>query len=341
MENHLLKYYFLGAISCLLIAPSCQENISESFNESNPSLETKSMNDIDGGSLPEVVVCANFIDKEDGGGSGGIGGIGGFWGDSGGGDYYGWWTPDFGMGGGGGGGGSSSHAPVTVKLVESLIKLFPKNSNLSKADLEKLNSEYKRMLVHCEYKSINDYLLKHYNLKGSIKMGSATSRGLVSFASNGDLKFAGSDAIDATNLAHEWIHMCQEALKPGCVKDTSFEGALEFELAVLQDVFHYKQYSSIDRLQPGAEFPETGSWVYNLDISNSNLLIFYKPFIKELCNNADDVISGCNFPFLYKSFADDFYKHNRNYQNKNLFFNSSYGYSNLKSIINLISDCYK
>lgn len=340
MKNLLPICYYWGILLCLLVIPSCQEDISESLSDPNPSLVTKSVSDIDGGSLPEVVVCANFIKEDGGGGAGGSGGIGD-WGNF---DYNGWWTPFEGVAGGGigggGGGGSSHQSPVTVKLAESLIKLFPKNSNLSKNDLEKLNNEYKRMLVHCEYKAINDYLLKNFNLQGSILMESATSQGLVAFTSKGDLIFKGSETIDATNMAHEWIHMCQEALMPGCVKNPSYEGALEFELAVLQDVFHYKRHGTIDRLLPGTEFPDITSWTTNLVKDGANVRLLYKPFIQSLSEDPDRTISGLNFTFFFNYFSKAFFENNRSYMSRNLSYDPNYGYSNLKNIIALTNNCF-
>lgn len=52
-----------------------------------------------------------------------------------------------------------------MKLSGTLVNLFPKGTELSKEDLEKLNSEFNKMLVHCEYEALNK-LLRDKNFSG-------------------------------------------------------------------------------------------------------------------------------------------------------------------------------
>ena len=184
--------------------------------------------DIDGGELPEVIVTAHWPRVE-----GSDMDTDGHAPDENG-STRPWWEPPIeDVSGGGGGAGSS---PIdNVKLSTSLLKKFPGGSNLSKDDLIKLNEEYKRLLLDCVYKSIDNYISSHWGKTGKIKM-SGMQQGLASIDSKGNLNFYGSDQITATNLAHEWIHAYQMVFNPSCSSlSNEYAGMMEFDLALFQD----------------------------------------------------------------------------------------------------------
>lgn len=332
-------YLFVGVFFLLVTLFSCQEDVENLDDDINATLvpTTKSVRDIDGGRLPEVVVFASYRDGNDGGGGG---------------DNGDWWHPfPLGSGGGGsvypeggGGGGAITPPPLTVTLVKNLLDLFPKGSDLSKADLEKLNVEYKKMLNSCEYMALNNYLLTNNYLGGKVKMKPADVPGLVSIDTNGTLTFYGSESVDATNLCHEWIHMCQQTLKPEACKHNlpENEGMMEFEVAFFQDVMRYIKYGAIFGEEGVSRFPNSTSWASNLiGIDNAKLQIIYAAWIATTFPNRK-IPKTIKDRLNYEVFCNAFFRYNIAYKNREFKYNYEYGVSSLEKMLNTVAEkCFK
>lgn len=322
---------FLITFSCEYEIQEENENIHEMINLSS----TPAFFDYDGGELPEVTVTAhwplveesNMYPDEQAPDDN---------------DSRSWWNPpteDFPSGG-----GSSSSASGNVKLSTNLIKRFPAGSNLSEADLKKLNKEYKILLLDCVYKSIDDYISSHWNKSGKIKM-SGIQQGLASIDSNGNLNFYGSDQITATNLAHEWIHAFQMAFNPACSSlNNNYAGMMEFDLAVFQDLICYAKngYTSLTRNE--GYFPEGSCWINSLNLSNRtrhHFEISYLAWLESICVNKQFPIRFDQTMYLY--WADIFGCYHRGYSGKGYNFqNKEYGTKSLESLIEVAtSNCFK
>lgn len=271
---------FIITIISLQIFSSCQDDIKDLDNtnpENRPTLlSTKSRDDdIDGGTLPEVVVTANRLEYASdfdgsGGGGGGFGGGGSGWYDP-----QDWWYPPLNDDAwshiiGGGGGGSYANPPQ-VTLSANLLKLFPKGSNLGESDLEKLNSEYKKMLEDCTYKALNQLLLDG-NYSGSKIFYNPDGLGNAGINRTGSLTFADAGSINSTNLAHEWTHLCQRYLRPDIWGDSqSFDkyyGMMEYELEVFKDIVWMLKYGQ--SISQGEEVVPLDSWVNQIQMDKDS-----------------------------------------------------------------------
>lgn len=344
--------------SILQVLTSCQDdikNLDDSDSKSTSTgLLTKSSVDIDGGTLPEVVVVASYTPR--------VIDDGEYWGGSN--NYFdeyfdprSWWKPigNGGGGGGGGGGGSGDYnppiTPETVSLSEGLLRMFPKGSDLSKEDLEELNSEYKRMLVHCEFEAITQYMLNNNYCGGKINMRPPAVGSAGIDRRTGDLSFYGSDQINAANLSHEWIHLLQRLLRPDIWEDefvfAANEGMMEFELVVFLDVIHYMTHGTFERLQPDSDFPSVEQWIENLDIDFPNkkqLKIFYMMWLVETFNDLskggdarripDKIVDINNYYVL----CDRFFQYSRNYSARDFQVNASYGCSTLLEMLKIVAE---
>lgn len=227
--------FFPGFAVFLLCAVfSCQQDLEDvCLKENVAALTTKSQpGDIDGGTLQEVVVTANypmtfqFSSGPD---------MGSLW------DPQPWWheLPPIDIPGPGGGGHSPIKTePDTVDVAKNLIKFFPKQTKLTKYQLEKLNEEYKKLMDECAYKAMDDYIAENGLFRGCIQVKkSGSGPGLASIDADGNLNFYGEENITAVNLAHEWIHLYQIAFNhEHAPLDKEYVGMMEFELAVIQDI---------------------------------------------------------------------------------------------------------
>lgn len=301
---------------------------------------------IDGGTLPEVTVTGNYINPSDGG----------------------WWYPPFPNEPagppsppplptivGGGGGGTSPGKPLpTVKLTKDLVTLFPGGTTLSKADLEKLNSEFKRMMVHCEYEALNQFLKDNGYCAGKIQMNPPNVQGLVSIdLYTGNLNFYGNDAINAEHLCHEWIHLCQRGINWRSLdfELEDVEGMMEFELVVFQDVIHYMTHGTFERLQPETDFPAAQQWISNLSVSEERktaLKIIYGLWFVTTFNVNANPQEARRIPEIIRDIktlnvlANDFFKYSSNYKNSNFELNNRYNYPALSSLLNVVNKhCFK
>ena len=327
----------------LLIGFSCEYENQEENDVRQDVIDLSlisAFRDIDGGELPEVTVTAHWpvieeprpdIDPNEPPT----------------GDAIPWWEPPVGGGGGGSsvGEGGGNPSSSSVKLSTNLIKRFPRGSNLSQADLKKLNEEYKKLLLDCVYNSIDNYISSHWKKSGRIKMFGA-QQGLASIDSNGNLNFYGNDQITATNLAHEWIHAYQMAFNPACSGlSEEYAGMMEFELAVLQDLICYAKsgYTSLSRNEN--YFPNDYCWINSLTMMSpsvrSKFYEAYQNWIESVCFNKQLPVKFDQTMYffwapIFGAYHSGYKDRGYNFQNKN------YGTSSIESILKMANqNCFK
>ena len=324
----------------LLIGFSCEYENQEENDVRQDVIDLSlisAFRDIDGGELPEVTVTAHWprveepvpdIDPD------------GNMPDAS--DSRPWWEPPTGGEPAGGGGGHSSSIGNVI-LSTNLLKRFPGGSNLSKADLTKLNEEYKRLLLECVYNSIDNYISSHWRKSGQIKMY-GSQIGLASLDSRGNLNFYGSDQITATNLAHEWIHAYQMAFNPSSSNlSNEYVGMMEFELALFQDLICYAKsgYTSLSR--GDGYFPGGSCWINSLKGSNRGRYYYeqgYMKWLESICVNNQLPVKIDQTMYLYwaRVFGDHLGYSDKGYN----FQNKEYGTKTLESLLDMAArNCFK
>lgn len=315
------------------------------LEENVAALTSKSTEDgdIDGGTLPEVVVTASYpvtFQFAPGPNTDML------W------DPQPWWHDlppiDYsGPGGGNGGNPQGDNKPSSVKLAKNLIKFFPQGTKLTAQQLEKLNEAYKKMLSHCAYKVIDDYIAKNGLFRGSIVLKeSGGSIGLASLDPKGNINFYGEENITATNLAHEWIHIYQIAFDHSRAPlGDEYKGMMEFELALLQDIIVFAEDPRQLFHRDQTDIHQNCSWIRTLDVDYEEMdrieslyrtwmigLFYKKKF-------PDKMTEG-----LFTYFLPHFEKYSRGYRNRDYEFNiEKYGVESINNILELISqsECFK
>lgn len=136
-----------------------------------------------------------------------------------------WWST-----GGGGDGGSSDGGALA-----GLAGMFKGGIRMNSSDLELLSNAIKQIENDCTYKGIYEYVSSNYSGNGYVYVGDSINRGVAGML-NGNLYFASSSEITATNLMHEIIHLYQKVCGKD-IYDSDNMGLAEFELAFFEDVY--------------------------------------------------------------------------------------------------------
>lgn len=329
--------FFPGcAVLLLCIVFSCQQDLNDVLLEENvAALTSKSTEDgdIDGGTLPEVVVTASYpltFQFAPGPNTSFIS------------DPQPWWHElppiDYsGPGGGNGGFHPIKTQPDSVKVVENLVKFFPKGTNFTKQQLEKLNIEYKKLMSNCIYKTIDDYISENGKFTGGINMRKEDdSVGDASLDEEGNLNIYGERNITDTNLAHEWIHLCQRAFKPERAKsDPEYVGLMEFELALFQDMMGYAKNGE-NWAKRNDDVPPTQSWISSIPFNLQRPVgDIYSRWLESMFRNGFptriDLTSFMCYASLFGTHHLVYNKFGYNYYNKN------YGVESINNLLQLIS----
>lgn len=339
--------FFPGcAVLLLCIVFSCQQDLNDVLLEENvAALTSKSTDDgdIDGGTLPEVVVTASYpltFQFAPGPNTSFTS------------DPQPWWHElppiDYsGPGGGSGGNPPGDNKPSSVKLAKNLIKFFPEGTKLTARQLEKLNEAYKKMLSHCAYKVMDDYIAKNGLFRGSIVLKeSGGSIGLASLDPKGNLNFYGEENITATNLAHEWIHIYQIAFDHSRAPlDDEYKGMMEFELALLQDIIVYAEDPEQLFHRDQTDIHQNSSWLRTLDVDSGEMMkieAYYKAWLIILFYNKKfpDKMTEKDFTLFLPYFEN----YSRTYRDRGYEFNiEKYSAESINTILGLISqsECFK